>query len=262
MAPAPLYGAMLGAVLATVLWGAAYAAIEAAPSKPSAPAPYANPYPLYSFGVLLASYTVREAIQLTEEQRRCATEIAKPIADRYYMVQQQYQSRPTGLLEKMPELLELQAKIREEINQALEALLRPDQRKRYQQIQLQAKGIRGLSVPEVQDALHLTDDQKAKINAIDRRLHQDIGDMPGVRPWNVRARIKAYADRSGAAMEEVVSVLDDEQRKAWKELVGEPVEIRYRMPIAETASRVWKRLTAGWSRSAAGDARRPDEPRP
>jgi len=63
-------------------------------------------------------------------------------------------------------------------------------------------------------------------------------------------------------MGKVVSVFNDEQKKAWKEIIGEPVEVRYQTPIAEVVSRAWKRITAGWSKAASGDARRPDEPRP
>ncbi len=252
LTPAPLYGTMLGAVLAVVLWGPAWATAPATQAAQATSAALVNRFPLHTFGVLLASYTVQKEIQLTEEQRRRATEVARPIADKYYAVQQQFGS--TRLLEKMPELLELQNKIREEIDMAVANLLGPVQLKRYRQIQLQQNGIRALSDPEVEAALQLNDDQKNKINAIDRQLHQEFSDMPRIGLWNFRAYAKTAVSLRKEAMAKVVSVLNDEQKKAWKELTGEPVEIRYQMPITEMASKAWKRITGGWSKRS--------EPRP
>jgi serine/threonine protein kinase len=251
LAPAPFYGTMLGAVLATVLWGAAWAST---PSTPSTPSAYSYPFPLQTFGVLLGSYTVQKEIQLTDEQKKRATDVARPIADRYGAAYHQL-GGPSGLAahpEKMQEMLELQPKTREEIDKAVANLLRPEQLKRYRQIQLQQNGIRALSDPDVEKALQLNDDQKKMINAIDRQLHLEGSDMPRVGLWNVQAYIKARVLLSKEAMEKVVSVFNDEQKKAWKEIIGEPVEVRYQTPFAEVVSKAWKKITAGWSKAAQG----------
>ncbi len=215
--------------------------------------------------MLLASYTVQKEIQLTDEQKKRSDGSHRPIADRYGAVYYHQFGGAAGVAahpEKMQELLDLQEPTRKEIDKAVADLLRPEQLKRYRQIQLQQTGIRALSDPDVEKALQLNDDQKKKINAIDRQLHQEGSDMPRISLWNSRAQMKARALLWKQAMERVVSVFNDEQKKAWKEMTGEPFEVRYQTPIAEAVSKAWKKITAGWSKAASGDARRHDEPRP
>jgi len=64
--------------------------------------------------------------------------------------------------------------------------------------------------------------------------------------------MKARLLRFTEAMGKVVSVFNGEQENAWKEMTGEPVEVRCQAPIAGIVSRAWKKITAGWSKSAPG----------
>ena len=54
-----------------------------------------------------------------------------------------------------------------EVRKGLTDILKPEQVKRFEQIQLQQMGVLGApAMPRVQEALNLTDDQKSKLRTI------------------------------------------------------------------------------------------------
>lgn len=91
----------------------------------------------------------------------------------------------------------------------LAEVLRPDQLKRFQQIQLQHEGIDAFLNASVRNELSLTKEQIAslKVKAI---LHQGIKNpASGVREQ---------------AMQEVMSMLTEQQSAKWQEMLGEPFD--------------------------------------
>jgi hypothetical protein len=115
----------------------------------------------------------------------------------------------------------------EEMNKELKDILKPDQQKRFQQIALQTRGAQAFADPEIQAKLGLTDDQKTKIKGIDdeagnqrRELFQGFandreGTMAKMRQLNKETQ------------EKVTAVLTDSQKKTWKDMTGEPFEVKF-----------------------------------
>ena len=92
--------------------------------------------------------------------------------------------------------------------------LKPEQMKRLNQIMWQKGGVATASNdPDVQAALKLTDDQKEKIKTIRADTRKAITDL-GQGNAEKRAELQK---KSG---EDVVALLTDDQKKAWKDLVG------------------------------------------
>jgi Spy/CpxP family protein refolding chaperone len=115
----------------------------------------------------------------------------------------------------------------EETLKAAGDILKPDQLKRLKQIELQQAGVLAYSRPEVQKALNLTDDQKQKIQTIAEESGKEMRDLfGGGNPAEIQEKIAELRKKTA---EKVQVVLTDNQKKAWKELTGEPFQVRFNL---------------------------------
>jgi hypothetical protein len=122
-----------------------------------------------------------------------------------------------------------------ETMQALAEVLKPEQIKRFKQIDLQRRGAEAFSEPAVQKALQLTGAQKEKITTIAadaaqqrRELFQGAGNQGqgGANRGGEEAQQKLTALRK-ATVEKVAAVLTDEQKQTWKGMIGQPFEVQF-----------------------------------
>ena len=125
--------------------------------------------------------------------------------------------------------------VSEETLKALENVLKPEQIKRFKQIELQRRGVEAFTEPEVQKALKLTGEQKEKIKTIAadaaqerRELFQGGGnrDQSGANRGGKEAQKKLAVLRK-ATMEKVAAVLTDDQKQSWKDMIGQPFEVQF-----------------------------------
>jgi hypothetical protein len=115
-------------------------------------------------------------------------------------------------------------KINEANDKALEGVLSKDQMKRLKQIERQFAGVRMFQLEEVQKALKLTDDQKGKIKEITDDLQKEQQDLfSGGKPD--ADALKKFQTMQKDALANAVKILKDDQKKEYKELTGEPIEI-------------------------------------
>ena len=105
----------------------------------------------------------------------------------------------------------------EEINKFLAGVLTPDQEDRLHQLLTQWQGVGAFMAPEIQSALKLSAEQREKIKTIvmgadkneQERLHggsQERESFEAIRKENI---------------EKAIAVLTDEQKKTWRDLIGE-----------------------------------------
>jgi hypothetical protein len=141
----------------------------------------------------------------------------------------------TDMAERREKSQALNATITKETLAAVGDILKPDQLKRLHQIQLQTAGLRAFSQADVQTALKLNDDQKAKIKTITDDANKEMAEFRpmrgaggggggGARP-NPENLAKIQAIQKGAA-EKVQGVLTDDQKKTWKDMTGEPFQLQ------------------------------------
>jgi hypothetical protein len=140
----------------------------------------------------------------------------------------------TDMAERREKMQALNATVTKETLAAVGDILKPDQLKRLHQIQLQTAGLRAFSQTEVQTALKLTDDQKAKIKTISDDVTKETADLRPMRgagggggggrgnPENL-AKIQAI-QKTG--LEKAQGVLTDDQKKTWKDMTGEPFQLQ------------------------------------
>ena len=108
----------------------------------------------------------------------------------------------------------------------LGTVLKPEQIKRLQQVVLQVDGLVGsIMQPAVAEKLKITDEQRQKIGAIvqdhgakRRELFQGGG-------GNTDEGRKKMAELVKSNDEKIVALLNDDQKKSWKEMCGEPLKL-------------------------------------
>jgi hypothetical protein len=111
---------------------------------------------------------------------------------------------------------------------ALTDVLKPDQLKRIQQIQVQQEGLAAFQTERVQKALNLSDEQKTKIKDISDAMQKEMRDMfqggGGGGGRNPETQQKIQALRKDA-LANAVKTLNDDQKKTFKDLTGEAFEL-------------------------------------
>src|SRR4051794_567833 len=117
-----------------------------------------------------------------------------------------------------------------EVYKRLAEFLKPEQVKRFDQINVQLNPLHAFLIPRLQDELKLTDDQKSKIPTIQEQgvkafraaVQAAIGDQQDYQ----EAMQKIIADTNRQRLEKLMALLTDDQKKAWKDMLGEPFKFR------------------------------------
>ncbi len=107
----------------------------------------------------------------------------------------------------------------------LAEILRPEQVKRFEQIQIQQMGTVAFKANDVQLALKLTEHQKARLEAIDREKKASLSGNARNNGKDRRAEIAGRLAVEAEALVKSVAELTDEQKATWKELYGQPFVI-------------------------------------
>lgn len=175
--------------------------------------------------MLLGQESVQKDLKLTEDQ-------TTKIKDH----QQKSFGAFAGLRDLSPE--ERQKKM-QEINQEndkfLAEVLKPEQKKRLDQIVLQQRGGDALTDPKIQESLKVTDDQKEKIKAIGEDFRKTMADFRQQNQGgggDFQAMFQKMQEMRKANSEKLLKLLTTDQQAKWKELTGETFtgKIEFRRP--------------------------------
>jgi len=180
-------------------------------------------------GAFLMAPNVQKDLKLSDEQigkvRDTLTEIREKHTDDFTAVRE---ASPEDRPAKAAALAKTTS---DEVKKALS--LSDEQSKRFDQIDLQARGPQAFADPAVQAKLKLTDDQKGKLREI------AVAARPGAGGGGGFANLKNASDEEKTAarkkmvetrkenLNKVLAVLTDDQKKEWKELTGEPIELNF-----------------------------------
>jgi hypothetical protein len=109
-------------------------------------------------------------------------------------------------------------------------ILKPEQKKRLDQITLQVAGLLWISRPEVASALKLTDEQKQKVVELQKEARKEMEEL--LYSEKRRDRDAELRKHQEACKKRVLDLLTDEQEAKYKELSGEPFrgELRFDEP--------------------------------
>ena len=175
-------------------------------------------------GFLMAP-NVQKDLKLTDEQVRKVQETLRDIRERH---QSDYTAlRDASADVRWVKMARMNETVSDEVKKALS--FSAEQSKRFDQISLQAHGLQAFANSTVDEKLKLTNDQKSRIRdivAATRTSFAGAFNKDASEHERRDARNKRAATQN-ENMTKVMALLTNDQKQAWKELTGEPIEIQY-----------------------------------
>ena len=217
--------------IATTVLTFGVAAVLAMPAEAQQPKHkgHGSHMPMGGGAGLIANQAVQKELKLTKEQASNSEAVARAVRAKHH-----------GEFDKVEDLdaqkrsektAEIVRTMISETNKGLADVLTPEQMKRYRQVQLQQLGLWAFTEPEVQSKLKLTDDQLGQIRKINadsqsqrRELAQGGG---GGNREEMQKKAATLGKNSMDSIEKALAVLSADQKQVWKEMTGEPFDVRF-----------------------------------
>jgi hypothetical protein len=178
-----------------------------------------------NIGMLLSNASVQQELKLDATQIEKAKEVAEKAREKFTASRESLQGLEGDA--RVKKMQELNKESNEEANKAVGAFLSKDQIHRLHQIHHQVQGAQAFTDEHVQNKLKLTDAQKSEIAAINteaREKRQAIfHDSQGDR----EAAMAKSNELGKETLAKVEAKLTDEQKTAYKEMLGAPFEIKH-----------------------------------
>lgn len=176
---------------------------------------------------LLANEGVQKEIKATEEQASRLTTIADEMMAKNREAFADL--RDLGQEERQEKMAALNKATSEEVAKAVKEVLKPEQAKRFHQIELQQAGVNAFMTPRVVEALKLTEAQKGKMGEVveSSRAAMMEAFRGGGGGGDREAMMAKMRELRKESLDKAVAALDDDQKKAWKELHGDPFEVQF-----------------------------------
>jgi Spy/CpxP family protein refolding chaperone len=176
--------------------------------------------------VMLRNKSVQQELKATPEQARKLDALFDDLLAKGQKDAAQLNGLPQK--DRRPKFLELQRARREDLHKGLDGILKPEQIKRFDQIDVQQAGVDAFEMPRVEEALKLTDEQKVRFRLIGQNMRDSllgaIGDFKEVKKDPQAAMGKAI-EAQARALAECLAALTEGQKATWDDLTGEPFVI-------------------------------------
>ena len=104
---------------------------------------------------------------------------------------------------------------------ANEVFIDPQQRQRYNQLNLQYQGYNAFTDPMVQEKLNLTTEQRQKIGQQGLEWHKQMNELGRTYPTDREGTTRKYNELRTQSGEQINTVLTPDQQKAWQQMTGE-----------------------------------------
>jgi hypothetical protein len=176
-------------------------------------------------GAMLQNPDVQKELKISDEQKEKIQAASKKVNDKYADDRAKLRDAPQE--ERFEKMRELNQKVSADLDKELADILKPEQIKRYKQLQVQQRGLQAFNDPEVQKALKLTDDQKDKLKTIGEDARKEMAGLREEFQSNREGAMKKMTMIRKESMDKAISVLSDEQKTAWKDMTGAPFEFRF-----------------------------------
>lgn len=177
---------------------------------------------------LIGAPEVQEDLKLTDAQRQELDKLAEEAREKRRSLLQDIPNRE--------ERIERARELNEQAEDAINKVLNEEQQKRFAQIQLQQAGRADLPGTLLRDAvaskLELTAEQKQKLDDIRietanarRELFQSFRDANQEERREIGEKLREATEQ---ANEKAQAALTGEQKQAWSDMLGTPLEIQFR----------------------------------
>ncbi len=172
-------------------------------------------------GMLLRNEGVQKELKLDKEQVEKATEALQKVFAKYQDSFANFREMSEADRQKLLKTMN------DDTMKVVAEVLKPEQVKRLKQIVLQQGGADAFNDPDAQKSLKLTDEQKSKIKTITEDAGKEIrGLFQGGGGFSEETRKKMDSIRKDS-LERITALLTADQKQSWKELTGEPFEVKF-----------------------------------
>ena len=113
------------------------------------------------------------------------------------------------------------------------AILKPDQRARWEQVELQLQGVQAFLKDDVAARLELTEEQRASMKALGDGLRTKFDGLKTGKQKVTPLAIGRLIVARKLADTRALKLLTEEQRAKWDELTGEPIPLETMLPWKE-----------------------------
>jgi hypothetical protein len=121
----------------------------------------------------------------------------------------------------------LRAEMAEKTQKALAKMMKPEQIKRFEQIELQVRGLQAFMDPKVAEALKPTDEQKEKMRAIAEESQSAMREaFQDAQGGDRQAAMEKIGEIRSESMKKALALMTDEQKKTWEEMTGKPFQLQ------------------------------------
>jgi Spy/CpxP family protein refolding chaperone len=180
-----------------------------------------------SAAVLLQNKSVQEELKLTADQVAEFKKIGEDVRGKFEADLKK--AREDKNREKLQELFKAMSEESDKaIGKAVEGL-KPEQKKRLHQIEVQVGGLGAFVKEDVQKSLKLSDKQVADIKALQDEVQKDVQEImkgAGRDPEKRKEAQEKVAKLRKESLEKVTSGFSADQKAAYKDLVGEKFELK------------------------------------
>jgi hypothetical protein len=168
---------------------------------------------------------VLEELKLSDDQKQKLLEKFPDYAQETMKMFEKIQELKPEEREK--EMQSHRKKSREKLSALLKETLKAEQLRRLQQLELQQERPDVLGRPEIRKELKITDEQIKQFMGVIQEMQKKIEPLmkeaqSGGNPEEIRPKVlkirKEHADK-------IEALLSDEQKKKWKEMVGQPLDL-------------------------------------
>jgi hypothetical protein len=174
---------------------------------------------------LLANAGVQKELGLDSAQLEKVTKYVEEARAKQRDERQKLQDLPDD--ERRQKGQELMRASAEETQKALKDLLKPAQLQRFNQISLQQRGVMAFADPEVRSKLKLSDDQAQEVQSIVTAFGTESREIFQSNQGNFEEARKQLEPLRKAKFDKVMSLLNSDQKQTYKELTGEPFEVKF-----------------------------------
>lgn len=172
---------------------------------------------------LLSNKSVQKELKLTDEQIEKADKAATEMREKMTEKRQELQGlQGEEMREKMTAMMK---EMSVESKKITDALLKPEQAKRFAEISLQSQGFQAYMDPEIQTKLKMTDEQKSKLKDLQAASMEKMASLREEFQNDREGAMKKMTEARKELAEKGAAMLTDDQKKMWKEMVGEPFTI-------------------------------------
>ncbi|MBY0527386.1 MAG: hypothetical protein K2R98_28580 [Gemmataceae bacterium] len=169
-------------------------------------------------GGLITNASVQKELKLSDDQIEKAKKVGMD-------VQAKFKDDKLGKDATPEEREARRKKVSAEMHKQLGDVLKAEQLKRYKQIELQQVG---LADTDAQKELKLTDEQKGKLKTISDDTRMKVREV--FKDGKGAEALEKIQKLNKEGKEKQVDVLNADQKKQWKEMTGEPFEIKFERP--------------------------------